>query len=163
MQTSIGGVRGRLGAVAAVAALVFGVALVITLSSASAQQGPEAGCDGDVSSFPPAVFGDTSNSLVYPARTSMTIDLVVSMPAGTYAVNTVTYDGDENRVTDLGQHQEIISLSFLDAGGNVLATTAMTEDLADGVLEATGHFDVGPVTLRGDATQVRADHGATEP
>jgi hypothetical protein len=162
MQTSLSGVKGRLGVVAVMSALVFGVAVMVTQSTAAAQQGPTERCEGEVSSFPTPRYEDSSTALLYPQRLTKTIDLANPLPAGTYGVNTVTYNGDSNRDTDHGQHQEIIFLSFLDVDGNVLATTAKTEDLEDYVLEATGYFDVGEVQLAAEATQVRAEHGATE-
>ncbi len=163
MQASLSGVRRRLVVVLAVTAVLFAGLAALTGSRASAQQGPTAACDGDINaSFPPAVFGDIAHALIYPDRPTITIDLPAPLEPGTYAVKSVTYDGDHNRVTDQGQHQEIITLTFLGAGGETLHTTGPTVDLEDGVLEATAKSDLGEMTIDAPAVAVRADHAATE-
>jgi len=84
--------------------------------------------------------------------------IAISVPAGTYDVDAVGYDGSPTRATDAAQPHEQYKLEFLNAAGAVIGTTGITGDLADLVQEATWAGPVGTVALAEPATQVRAVH-----
>lgn len=81
-----------------------------------------------------------------------------SIPAGTYDIDTVAYDGNPNRAAGTPQMFEQYHLEFLDAAGVVIDSTGTTADLADGVMEASWAGPVGQVVLDRPVTQIRAMH-----
>jgi len=81
-----------------------------------------------------------------------------AIPAGTYDIDTVAYDGNPNRAGGTPQMFEQYHLEFLDSTGAIIASTGTTTDLADGVIEATWAGPVGQVVLDRAATQIRAMH-----
>ena len=88
-----------------------------------------------------------------------TYTLPAPVPAGTYNLTAVSYDGYPDRVTAT-QPQELWFLQLLDADSNVLATSGVTADLVDLVAEAEWIGGIGQVTWAGaDAVQVKAVHG----
>jgi hypothetical protein len=142
--------------VAAISVLLLGPASV-----AQAQDGPTEGCSGDVVGvWPGAGFGGGGVAGLFagpPHRTTQRT-IASALPAGTYVVNAVSYDGSVGRASNPAQVVEQYFLEFLDAGGNVLATSAATVDLQDGVDEASWAGSLGEVTLASDAVAVRATH-----
>jgi hypothetical protein len=89
--------------------------------------------------------------------------LAVPVPAGTYDLSTVAWDdggnATPNRIDQGVQPFERYIVQFLDAGGNVLATSGASTDLEDLVLFAQWSGSIGQVTWAGpDATQVRVVH-----
>ena len=88
-------------------------------------------------------------------------DLAPPVPAGAYAATAVSYDGYADRAATTGQPNEQWLAEFLDGSGNVLATTAPTVDIADGVAEATWAGSVGAISWTGaEAVKVRIHHTA---
>ena len=147
-------------AVAAAASLVAGVGIV-----SASEETPALGCSGDQQyGFAGWGFGmhDTGaivNSASNAApRLPSSRSLPVDIAAGTYTIDTASYDGDDDRVDETAQPVEQFVLQFLDVGGSVIATTGATPDLADNVAEAWWTGGVGQVTLDRAATTVRALH-----
>lgn len=144
---------------------VLSLAAFLLSGTAQAQTvvGPSANCDSAANShsFGP-LFNDAwvfSSGLNKP--NSVTQALAVSIPAGTYDLSTVAWDGNRTRPAQGIQPVEIYFLELLDAGGNVLATSGLTQDLEDLVFEATWAGSIGQVSWTGaDATQVRVVHGS---
>ena len=88
-----------------------------------------------------------------------TYTLPSPVPAGTYNLTAVSYDGYSARVAS-DQPNEVWFVQFLDAEKNVLAASDFTVDLADFVAEAEWIGGIGQVTWAGaDAVQVKALHG----
>jgi hypothetical protein len=142
--------------VAAISVLLLGPASV-----AQAQDGPTEGCSGDVVGvWPGAGFGGGGVAGLFagPPHRTMQRTIASALPAGTYVVNAVSYDGSVGRASNPAQVVEQYFLEFLDAGGNVLASSAATVDLQDGVDEASWAGSLGEVTLASDAVAVRATH-----
>ena len=128
-----------------------------------AQAGPSpAACGGDfASSFGSVGFNSVvGDKLQSTSPTSRTFNLSSPIPAGTYSVTAVSYDGYDGRSATQGQTQEQWFGELLSAGGAVLARTTSTGDLADGVEEATWVGGIGQVSLAETATQIRANHSA---
>jgi hypothetical protein len=122
--------------------------------------GPTESCSGTVvASWPDVQFDSLAATIVsaHPWIES-TRSLTVNVPAGEYQVDVVTYDGSATRDGDTAQEFEQLFLEFLDAQGDVIATTGSSADLPDRVLEATWKGSVGTVTLDRDAETVRAVH-----
>ncbi|MFN8049889.1 MAG: hypothetical protein U0Q22_00425 [Acidimicrobiales bacterium] len=69
----------------------------------------------------------------------------------------ISRDAYPNRVNVL-QTSEVWEIQFLDAGGNVLATSAPTQDLEDYVAVAEWRGPLGNVTIPAGAVGVRAHH-----
>lgn len=144
------------------AAVAFVAALLVPMSTSVAQESQIPACSGDYTGlWPNAGFGNNWTASIYAFKegrpTSRTIDALV--PAGTYQVSAVSYDGYEGRSsTSPAQDFEEYFLEFLDSEGNVLATTGATADLESGVEEAFWSGPVGEVTLGADAVAVRATH-----
>jgi len=92
-----------------------------------------------------------------PILTSRSITLTTPIPAGTYDVQTVSYDGHPNRVGS--QPFEYYFLQFLDSGGTEIARTGNTTELVDGV-DVAQAFDVFPsIVLADDTYTIVAVHG----
>ena len=127
-----------------------------------AQQGPVSSCDGDVvGTWPGTGFGRGGVAGVFagPASRPTQQSVAASIPAGTYDVSAVTYDGYVDRSsTTPAQDFEQLFLEFLDSGGSVLATSGNSADLQSGVDEATWAGSLGRVTLGAEAVVVRATH-----
>lgn len=145
-------------------AAVLGLTAFLLSGTAQAQTvaGPTAACNADSNhSFGP-LFNDAwvfSSGLNKP--NSVTQPLAMPIPAGTYDLTTVSWDGNPTRLSQGIQPVEIYYLELLDSGGNVLATSGLTQDLEDLVLEATWSGSIGQVSWTGpDATQVRVVHGS---
>jgi hypothetical protein len=80
-----------------------------------------------------------------------------SLPAGSYDLTGTSHDGYPSR-GGVTQTSEIWELQFLDAGGNVIATSGLSADLPDRVVDANWSGSLGSVTLAGPAVSVRAHH-----
>lgn len=148
----------KFGAAAAIVALVLGAAATVV----AAQSGPATACTGDsVVQFGSQFFGlqDNGNRLLSTSPTSIEFS-INTLPAGTYALNGVSYDGYEQRGTTNAQVQEQWFAEFLGSDGAVLATSGITDDLEDGVVEATWTGSLGNVTLAAPASAVRVVHAA---
>ena len=135
-------------------------ALLGFASVALAQDGPAGTCSGDVAAFGTAFFGteDNGNRLLSTSPTNRTYELATVIPAGSYAVNAVSYDGYSTRESIPSQPQEQWFAELLDAEGGVLATTGPTADLEDLVVEASWSGSVGSIEIAGDATSIRVLH-----
>jgi hypothetical protein len=147
-------------AAGAIAGLTAAAGLFVAAGPASSQS---ASCTGTAT----VAFGTASMTSTSSLLTSNTVPewgwvtsrtYAASIPAGTYQLSAVSYDGYETRAATTGQTQEIWKVEFLGAGGTVLATSGATSDLADGVQEATWSGSLGTVTLAEPATQVRTVH-----
>lgn len=152
------GTKQKAGVAALVMCLVLGVASVV-----AAQAGPDADCSGDsVTVFGGELFGleDGGNRLLSTSPSVRDFALASPLPAGTYSLNGVSYDGYETRELTNPQTQEQWVAEFVDSSGSVMATSAVTGDLADGILEATWSGSLGEVTLSAPATVVRVKHAA---
>ncbi len=144
-------------------ATLFAITLFEAGESADAQAGPSpAGCGGDyANSFGSVAFNTVvGDKLLSSSPTTMVWGLGSPIPAGTYDLSGVSYDGYTDRATSAGQFNEQWFAEFLDASGNVLATSGITGDLADNVTEATWSGGIGRVTLSATATQIRTVHAA---
>ena len=159
MTSPISTTRRRIAA-GAIAALTAAGGLFVAAGPASSQS---ASCTGTAT----VTFGTASMTSNASLLTSNTVPewgwvtsrtYATSIPAGTYQLSAVSYDGYETRAATTGQNQEIWKVEFLGAGGTVLATSGATTDLADGVQEATWSGSLGTVTLAAAATQVRTFH-----
>jgi len=140
------------------AALVF-----FPTSISSAQDARTLDCDGaeSVIAFPYNGYGAgpesvlvVGNAVNYPT----TLTVSAALPAGTYDVVAGAYDGYFGRSNTPAQDYEEYVLQFLDAGGAVVATSAMSGDLVDFTEEASWRGSVGRVVLDRDVTAVRAVH-----
>ncbi|MFQ5558245.1 MAG: hypothetical protein ACE5GB_12160, partial [Acidimicrobiales bacterium] len=81
------------------------------------------------------------------------------IPAGSYDLSAITYDGYDDRPTVVTEPNEQLYIDFLDVDGNVLATSGVSGDLDDGVIEATWSGTLGQVSWTGaSATRVRTVH-----
>lgn len=146
-----------------VLATLFALTLFDKGDSVGAQAGPTpAGCGGDhANSFGSVAFDNViGNKLLSSSPTSATYGLGSPIPPGTYTLSAVSYDGFTGRAGDAGQGNEQWFAELLDGSGNVLATSGVTGDLADGVEEASWSGGIGQVTINGTATQIRAVHAA---
>ncbi len=108
----------------------------------------------------PGTFGQHPDALVvsFPFDewvTEHTVDLTTPLPAGTYQVQAVTYDGYDGRET-MTQPFEQVVFQPLAADGSVLATSSPTDDIPDFVLEATVTTNLAPFTIAAPATRLRA-------
>ena len=142
------------------AVIVFAiiVPVVVPATVSSAQTGPSIACSGDFTGLWPNVgFGGRASILAQHTSRPSQRTISAFVPAGTYDVTAVSYDGYDGRST-VFQKLEQYFLEFLDAGGNVLATTGATDDLLDGVEETTRSTFVGEISLAADAVEVRAVH-----
>ncbi|NNE74426.1 MAG: hypothetical protein HKN26_12235, partial [Acidimicrobiales bacterium] len=82
----------------------------------------------------------------------------VALPAGTVSItNALSSDSYPERI-NVTQSSERWDIQFLDAGGQVIATSAPTEDLADQTVSAVWQGSLGSVQLATDAAYVRAHH-----
>lgn len=148
----------KAGVAALVMCMVLGVAGVV-----AAQSGPSSDCSGDsVTSFGSEFFGldDAGNRLMSTTPLSREFPLATPLPAGTYALNGVSYDGYELRETISPQTQEQWFAEFLASDGSVLATSGITPDLADNVTEANWNGSLGEITLSAPAAVIRVNHAA---
>ncbi len=128
-----------------------------------AQAGPSpAACGGDyASSFGSVGFNTVvGDKILSTSPSSRTFNLSNPIPAGTYSITAVSYDGYTGRAESQGQTQEQWFGELLSSSGAVIAQTSVTGDLADGIIEATWVGGVGQVTLTETATQLRANHAA---
>lgn len=156
-------IRFGFGAIVIVLATLFALTLFEEGDAVGAQAGPSpAGCGGDyANSFGSVGFNTVvGNKLLSSSPTSATYGLGSPIPAGTYQLSAVSYDGYTGRESSAGQGNEQWFAELLDGSGNVLATTGTTGDLADGVAEATWSGGVGQVTISATATQIRTVHAA---
>ncbi len=156
-------VRLGFGALLTVLATLFALALFNDGDAVQAQAGPSpAGCGGDFANSFGSVSFDTvvGDKVLSTSPTSQTYSLGSPIPAGTYQLAAVSYDGYTGRESTTGQGNEQWVAQLLDGSGNVLATSGTTGDLADGVSEATWSGGIGEVTVNGTVTQIRAVHAA---
>lgn len=153
----------RIAGFATVALSLVAVAVLTMAGSVSAQDGPGATCVGDnVTTFGTEYYGteDLGNRLLANATISREFALAAPLPAGTYELDVVSYDGYDNRAVVTGQTREQWYSEFLAADGTVLATSGVTADLEDGVDEATWSGVVGTITIDQEATVVRVLHAS---
>lgn len=148
------------------ALLVVAAYTVMVEPGADAQSdptGPTASCagDGTFAIWPDPGFEveqDESSHLYYPGILQRTHPLPTPIPAGAYELDAVSYDGYPDRDGAPAQPGEQWYLDFLDADGNLLATSGVTADLADGVVEATWSGSIGGVALSAPAVTLIARH-----
>jgi len=148
----------RIGVAAIVMSLVLGVATVV-----AAQSGPSTDCSGDsVVQFGTEFFGleDEGNRLLSTSPSQREYPLPTPMPAGTYSLNGVSYDGYPERETISPQTREQWYVEFLASDGSVLAASGITADLADAVQEADWSGSLGEITLATPASVIRVVHAA---
>lgn len=136
----------------------FGVALAAPVLALA----PSAGAQGDVcvdTDFGGVRLIDHGGAT---PRREYSDPVVVDLPAGTYDVTGSSRDGYAGRegATQLSERWE---LQFLDEGGSVIATSAMSDDLPDRVRDAAWSGSMGSVTLPVAATAVRAHHRPDAP
>jgi hypothetical protein len=83
----------------------------------------------------------------------------VSVPAGSYTIAALAWDGYDGRVLTPHQPNEQYALQFLDAGGAVIAQSGFTEDGIDtGLPDDFWEGSIGSVTLPDGAADVRIVH-----
>jgi hypothetical protein len=96
----------------------------------------------------PGVLNDRTSTVFsyvdFDWVTSRTYD-VPTIPAGTYTLDAVSYDGYDARASSPTQPS---------------ATSGTTSDIADGVIEAWWSGGIGTVTLSSPVSRVRVVHGA---
>ncbi len=146
-----------------VATLLAAILVLAMNDRASAQSGPQGTCSGDVTvTFGSEYFGlgDFGNRLMSSTPQSRTYDLPSPMPAGTWDVTAVSYDGYTGRDSISPQTQEQWYTEFLAADGTVLATSGTSADIEDSVIEAEWAGSLGSVTLAAEATTIRTVHVA---
>lgn len=104
------------------------------------------------------VTADFENALLQgPIQYSDTV--AVDLPAGEVVIpEAISYDDYTNRADTPTQLSERWEVEFLDADGNVIATSDATPDVADGVQRAEFIGALGSVTLTEPAVAVRAHH-----
>lgn len=149
---------------AAAFALVGGALLVLSPGGISDAQ-PNRSCSGDyiLTTGTPA-FRTTANRLFANTDfagwvTQRTYELNGdSVPAGGYDVEAVSYDGYEGREDDT-QTNEVWFAEFYDAGGNLMGSTNVTQDVPDMVSEAFWSGGVGSLALDAEATRIVVRHG----
>ncbi|MEZ5168489.1 MAG: hypothetical protein R2695_19180 [Acidimicrobiales bacterium] len=131
---------------------------------AASSDGPAVGCHGENAASWTGVDYQTHGSGTIVSHDGVGFpfwrDLALPAPGiapGTYAVDTVGYDGSPDR-ENAYQMFEQFKLEFLDADGVVIATSGITDDLPDYVEEVTVPYDVGQVTLDRTAVTVRGIH-----
>ncbi|MEZ5321375.1 MAG: hypothetical protein R2698_04750 [Microthrixaceae bacterium] len=114
---------------------------------------------GQICPVPSATFDGTKLIKFdgYNPEVAYSNTVAVNIPAGTYQVTATAAESYPSRIWAT-QTSEIFELQFLDASGNVIATSDPTHDLQDGVASATWSGSVGTVTLASTATGVRAHH-----
>jgi len=137
------------------------------LAAATPAQSQPASCTGTANvTFGPGTFDDLSSFVVSSPNVTLgwltSRTYAASIPAGTYQLTARSYDGYVGRTYVEGQTNERWRVEFLGAGGTVLATSASTPDLADGIEEASWSGSIGSVTLAQAATQVRVVHAFQE-
>jgi len=141
--------------------LFVGVFGSITLASNLGAQNGSQGCSGDiVIQTGGPLFGGTANRLysntLLPDRVTSRTYGIDTVPAGTYQVMAVGYDGYVGRVHAFQGNEQWFA-EFTGAAG-LLDTTGTTGDVPDGLEEAFWSGGVGTVTLASDATQLTARH-----
>ncbi len=88
----------------------------------------------------------------------------VSIPAGaTVSVSASHSDSHADRAIGFAQPGEKFVVQFLDAGGNVIANSWASPDLADDTDSASWSGSLGSVTLPSAAAAIRAHHGGGDP
>lgn len=115
-------------------------------------------CSGSsVFNAPGGTDGELYNVHNYDVKT---FDLAAPVPAGTYDINTTSFDGWVGRkdlTGDKVEKSERWTAEFLDAGGHVVGKfPGATKDLPDDTDLAIVHDTFAGVTLSGAATKVRA-------
>jgi hypothetical protein len=152
----------KLAAAVAAGTVVVGSVLGIA-GVVSAQSEPLSNCTGDVQvNFGTEFFGleGFGNRLMSTSPTSREFALAEPLPAGTYDLSGVSYDGYTNRELTPPQTLEQWYAELLSADGTVLATSGTTGDIDDGVDEGTWSGLLGEVTIAEPATTVRTVHAA---
>jgi hypothetical protein len=152
----------KLAAVVAAGAVVLGAVLGVA-GVVSAQSEPLSECTGDVQiNFGTEFFGldGYGNRLMSTSPTVREFALSTPLPAGTYDLSGVSYDGYINRELTPPQTLEQWYAELVSADGTVLATSGTTGDIDDGVEEATWSGLLGEVTIAEPATLVRTVHAA---
>lgn len=162
--------RVALGALAALVA-IGGFTFATSHDDAGAQSGPTSACTGDTVFGiinPSTAFDNWSPELLRSdppnGPSSRTYALPAPVPPGTYRVDAVSYDGYVGRESTNPQQSESWYVQFLDAGGNVIATTGATADIADGVIEDTKAGVIADsLVLGAEAVQIRTHHALVDP
>jgi len=159
---SLGAILGS--ALVTLSVMAIGTATVNAAVVPPPGSGPSVGCDtqfyGVTANFTGAGYDLHSTGTIVSTHSWLpqSRTIAISLPAGTYDVDAVGYDGSPHRATDAAQPHEQYKLEFLNGAGNIIGTTGITGDLADLVQEATWAGSVGTVVLAEPATQVRAIH-----
>lgn len=150
---------GRKRAAVGVGAILLMAASLTVAAAVNAQSGPTSNC----SSNNPIQFGsqffgigDFGNHLLSDGPTQL--EFAYSLPAGTYNISAVSTDGYEAR-SEITQTEEQWFAQFL-AGGSVIATTAPTRDVPDGIDQGIWSGSLGEVVLDSAVDTVRLVHRA---
>lgn len=153
----------RVLGLATAAVLLVALALVTMAGSVSAQTGPGASCTGDnTTTFGNNYYGfdDFGNRLFSTDPTSREYALSTPLEAGTYVLDAVSYDGYPGRELIDPQPREQWYVELLAADGTVLATSEVTGDLEDMVMEATWAGGLGEVSIDQTAVTIRTVHAS---
>jgi len=156
-------------ALATLAVMALGSTAVsagVTSAAKSAAGTPPASCTGELQYSWPGTgynkFGAVIASwpIIHrgtPIPVSRELALPAPLPAGTYNIETVSYDGHPNR--HASQPFEYYFVQFLDSSGAVIGSTGNTTELVDGVDVAQAIDLFNSVELTADAVAIRAVHG----
>ncbi len=87
----------------------------------------------------------------------------INLLAGSYSVETMSWDGYSVRPFTPSQSAEIFNVDFIDSNGLKLATVGPTTDIADFIVQDTKIDSFGPVILSKDAVKVKLRHGGVAP
>lgn len=155
----------RLSASGAVLAVAMAAAYIAAANPVASDADP-AVCQGTTATieFGGGTFNGLASRLSSTGEldlpTRRTYQLATSIPAGTYDLDAVSYDGYEGRAGVL-QFSEFWKVQLLAADGTVLATSETTDDVPDGVDEATVAGGIGQVSWTDEpAVALRTVHGA---
>ncbi len=150
------------------AALAVGLGTAGVLMSSAAAEPTTVTCNGSSSFVLPheATYFDSFLPILRadPPWTTSTHDLAAPIPAGTYQLDAVSYDGYPGRRLTTWQNKEIWYVEFQNASGVSLGVSGLTQDvpeLADAD-EATWAGSIGSVTLSEPATRLVMRHGAQD-
>lgn len=146
----------------AVGAAILATTLALT-GAVSAQDGQSGPCSGaTVVVFGDALFGteDGGNRLLSSGPTAREYPLGAAIAPGTYTVTAFSYDGYSTREAIPAQPDERWFAELIASDGRVVATTAATGDIEDGVVEASWTGSLGEVVLTSGADTVRVVHAA---
>ncbi|MEQ8842749.1 MAG: hypothetical protein RIB98_17340 [Acidimicrobiales bacterium] len=141
---------------------VIAAMLVVPTTISSAQDSGVPTCSGaeQVIAFPNVGFNAGAAATIVAGNSGYDRSKTVSaaIPAGEYAVIAASLDWYTGRSGTALQAFEQYVLEFIDADGDIIATTGLTADLEDFVEQASWTGSVGTVVLDRDAVAVTASH-----